>query len=65
MEIPTDKEIEEYVEYFLSIDKIFFNDFDIDNTVTLAVANGSMQGKTPEEIATSIQMDAQAILEDR
>ncbi len=65
LEMPTDAEIKEFYEYLLGIDKMFFNDFEIDNIVTLAVANGSMQGKTPEEIATAIQREVQDLLKER
>ena len=64
MPVLSDEEKEKYLEFILSVDSLYFYNEDIITMVKDAVGDGVRQGKTPEEVASSIQVQVQDYLRD-
>jgi hypothetical protein len=66
-EVPdlSDREMEAYLNQILSVSNLYFTDEVIINMVKDAVSEGGMQGKTPEEIASAIQLQVLDYLNEK
>ena len=66
-EVPTlsNMEMDIYYSQILSVSNLYFTDEEIIDMVKQAVSEGSMQGKTPEEIASALQLQVLDYLNEK
>ncbi len=66
-EVPqlSDSELKQYYDQLLSVGSLYFTDTVIIDMVKTAVSEGSIQGKTPEEIASQLQLQVLDYLREK
>ena len=59
------KSLKQYYDQLLSVGSLYFTDTVIIDMVKTAVSEGSIQGKTPEEIASQLQLQVLDYLREK
>ncbi|MBP5553722.1 MAG: hypothetical protein J6X94_02510 [Lachnospiraceae bacterium] len=61
----TDEQIEQGKDFVMSVDRLAFEDQELNELIINVIYEGFDAGKTPEEIGASVQMAVQEVLDER